>query len=67
MIKHRTNLLIIAALAAGLLTSGFQTTPPEEPQVLITQIDTSEFPRVTLYISVVDAAGNPVGIRKWLP
>jgi VWFA-related protein len=63
MIKHRTNLLMIVALAAGLLTSGFQTTPPEEPRAIITQIDTSEFPRVTLYISVVDAAGNPVEVN----
>ncbi len=32
------------------------------PQVRITQIDTSGFPRVTVYISAVDAQGNPVAV-----
>jgi Ca-activated chloride channel family protein len=32
------------------------------PQVRITQVDNSQFPRVTVYISVTDAAGQPVGL-----
>jgi VWFA-related protein len=32
------------------------------PQVKITQVDNSKFPQVTVYISVTDAAGQPVGI-----
>jgi VWFA-related protein len=32
------------------------------PQVRITQVDNSKFPRVTVYISVTNAAGEPVGV-----
>lgn len=32
------------------------------PQIRITQLDKSHFPQVTVYVSVVDANGNPVGI-----
>jgi VWFA-related protein len=34
----------------------------QEPQVHITQVDTSRFPKVTVYVSVTDAQGEPVGI-----
>jgi Ca-activated chloride channel homolog len=34
----------------------------QAPQVHITQVDNSKFPNVTVYVSVTDAAGNPVGI-----
>jgi VWFA-related protein len=32
-------------------------------QVKITQVDNSRFPQVTVYISVTDAAGEPVGVN----
>jgi VWFA-related protein len=32
------------------------------PQIRITQVDKSNFPQVTVYVSVVDENGNPVGI-----
>ena len=32
------------------------------PQIRITQVDKSHFPQVTVYVSVVDQNGNPVGI-----
>src|SRR5512142_2487292 len=32
------------------------------PQIRITQVDKSHFPQVTVYVSVVDANGKPVGI-----
>ena len=32
------------------------------PQIRITQVDKSHFPQVTVYVSVVDENGNPVGI-----
>jgi VWFA-related protein len=35
----------------------------QKPQVNITQVDTSRFPTVTLYISVTDENGEPVGIE----
>ena len=37
-------------------------TPDEEVQIHITQVDTSAFPQVTIYLSVTDLAGEPVGI-----
>ncbi len=33
-----------------------------DPQVRITQVDNSQFPQVTVYISATNAAGEPVGI-----
>ncbi len=35
----------------------------ESPQIRITQVDNSQFPKVTLYISVTNAAGEPVGVN----
>jgi VWFA-related protein len=34
----------------------------EEPQIRITQVDNSKFPNVTVYVSVTNAAGEPVGV-----
>ncbi|HEX9840074.1 MAG TPA: VWA domain-containing protein [Anaerolineales bacterium] len=34
----------------------------EAPQIRITQVDNSRFPNVTVYVSVTNAAGEPVGI-----
>ena len=40
-----------------------QTDPGDEtPQVHVTQVDTSQFPTITVYVSVTDANGEPVGI-----
>jgi VWFA-related protein len=39
-----------------------QSDPGDEPQVHITQVDTSQFPTITVYVSVTDANGEPVGI-----
>jgi VWFA-related protein len=33
-----------------------------EPQIKITQVDNSKFPQVTVYVSVTNAAGEPVGV-----
>lgn len=35
----------------------------QKPQAHITQVDTSQFPTVTVYISVTDDQGEPVGIE----
>ncbi len=55
---------IMTVLLAVMLFSPAlaQETDEAEPQVIITQIDTSQFPSVTVYISVTDANGEPVGI-----
>ena len=34
----------------------------ETPQIRITQVDNSKFPNVTVYVSVTNAAGEPVGV-----
>lgn len=71
--NKRFSLLFTISLALLILLtqSGFgppiQTTP--EPQTgvqgltaQITQVDTSQFPRVTAYVSVTDASGEPVAV-----
>ena len=37
-------------------------TPTPLPQIRITQVDNSKFPQVTVYVSVTDANGQPVGV-----
>ncbi len=34
----------------------------QQPQIRITQVDNSKFPQVTVYVSVTNAAGEPVGV-----
>jgi VWFA-related protein len=47
-------LTLFSPLAVHAQTSG--------PQIRITQLDKSHFPQVTVYVSVVDENGKPVGI-----
>ena len=60
---------IILTLSLLLLLTGFstlgafaQTPAPATPQIRITQVDNSKFPQVTVYVSVTDASGAPVGV-----
>lgn len=58
--KLTPAILIILTL---LPLSGFSPPPQAEaPRVRITQIDTSDFPRVTVYVAVTDADGDPLGV-----
>ncbi len=62
---HKTIRWILPfALAMGsalwLPTAGLAQT--SGLQIKITQVDNSHFPRVTVYVSVTDAAGEPVGV-----
>lgn len=50
------------AVASVFLTTAFLPPRQENANVYITQIDTSEFPRITVYVSVTDEAGEPVAI-----
>jgi VWFA-related protein len=62
MTKNKLLLAILIVLTLIPL-SGFG--PPqqeEDARVRITQIDTSEFPRVTVYVAVTDADGDPLGV-----
>ena len=34
----------------------------DDVQVRITQVDNSQFPNVTVYVSVTNSAGEPVGV-----
>jgi VWFA-related protein len=47
-------LMLFSAPTAHAQTGG--------PQIRITQVDKSHFPQVTVYVSVMDENGNPVGI-----
>jgi VWFA-related protein len=65
MKKSTKTLFIVLLLVSAIFTSAFQSADPQgedQPEVRLTQIDTSEFPSVTLYLSVVDAEGNPVEV-----
>jgi Ca-activated chloride channel homolog len=61
---------IIRRLCQSLLVLLLALTPlqiaaaqeEENPQVRITQVDNSQFPNVTVYVSVTNAAGDPVGV-----
>jgi len=55
--------LRLLAIASFLLGSAFAPLQQSnEPDVRITQIDTSEFPRVTFYVSFADTNGEPVPV-----
>lgn len=57
--SHWLTTLILGSL---VLTSAFAAPLQEELSVLITQVDASQFPRITVYVSVTDAAGEPVAV-----
>lgn len=53
---------LIALVVASLLLAGFAPFAQGEETIRITQIDTTQFPRVTLYVSVTDANGQPFAV-----
>lgn len=63
----RQRVLALACCGAAVLTLAAGPAPQagradERARVRITQVDTSGFPRVTVYVSVTDDQGEPVGI-----
>ncbi len=52
--------LLLGVTLASALPAFAQTA--EQPQIKITQVDNSKFPQVTVYVSVTNAAGEPVGV-----
>lgn len=50
--------MLALLLLLSVITAGAQG----ETRVQITQVDNSKFPNVTVYVSVTDAAGQPVGV-----
>lgn len=55
--------IVILLLLAQWSVPALAQSSEEEPQVYITQVDTSRFPTVTVYVSVTDAEGEPIGIE----
>ena len=55
------GIVTLLLLGQGIVPTNAQG--PDDLQVHITQVDTSEFPIVTVYVSVTDALGEPVGIE----
>jgi VWFA-related protein len=59
----KTHWMILIALVAALFagpTVGYAQSGA--PQVRVTQVDNSKFPQVTVYVSVTNAAGEPVAV-----
>ncbi|HUI87975.1 MAG TPA: VWA domain-containing protein [Anaerolineales bacterium] len=56
------TLSVLLVLVAGYSPAAFAQTPTPAPQIRITQVDNSKFPQVTVYVSVTDANGQPVGV-----
>ncbi len=56
--RFLTLTLLSLILVSTTITAGAQS----GQQVRITQVDNSRFPNVTVYVSVTDSAGNPVGV-----
>jgi VWFA-related protein len=57
--RFTLSILIALSLLSGL---AFAPLAQEGLQVRITQVDTSQFPRVTLFVAVTDAQGNPAPV-----
>lgn len=62
MVRHKIlhGILILSTLSG--LTGFGPDRQAEEIQLRITQVDTSAFPKVTVFVSVTDANGDPVGV-----
>jgi VWFA-related protein len=57
------GLMIISLVAmTGFVPAQDSIPAGEEPYVRITQVDTSQFPQVTVYVSVTDVNGEPVAV-----
>lgn len=56
------SLPILLALLVALTPWQTAAAQDQTPQVRITQVDNSQFPKVTVYVSVTNAAGQPVGV-----
>ena len=72
MAKRKRNFLLILLIFTLLTTSAArplqQPNPPSSggPVLKITQVDTSQFPKVTVYVSASDTSGEPVSINPAL-
>lgn len=57
------GLIIVSLLAlTGFVPAQENNPAGAETAIQVTQVDTSQFPQVTVYVSVTDANGEPVGV-----
>ncbi len=54
--------LQVLALAGLLVSLAFTPAYQEDANIRITQIDTTQFPRVTFFVSITDANGQPLAV-----
>ncbi len=62
MWKQKIIHLTLVLVSLITLTGFSSNQQAEETLIRITQIDTSDFPRVTVYVTVTDESGDPVGV-----
>jgi Ca-activated chloride channel homolog len=62
MRKEFRLFLMLGLLVVALLPAPVVRAQADQPQIKITQVDNSKFPQVTVYVSVTNAAGEPIGV-----
>ena len=62
MWKQKIINLTLVLISMISLTGFSPNQQAEDPNIRITQIDTSDFPKVTVYVTVTDSDGDPVGL-----
>lgn len=62
MLKINRIITTILLIAISAWPCTIVSAQEDAPQIRITQVDNSKFPNVTVYVSVTNAAGEPVGI-----
>jgi VWFA-related protein len=56
------HILVVLLIQVGIFPASAVSAQTEEPIIRITQVDNSQFPQVTVYLSATNSAGEPVGI-----
>lgn len=56
------HILVVLLILVGIFPASAVSAQTEEPIIRITQVDNSQFPQVTVYLSATNSAGEPVGI-----
>ena len=56
------TLCLLSLIGLQPLSRAVAQTGTDDTQVRITQVDNSKFPNVTVYVSVTNAAGEPIGV-----
>jgi VWFA-related protein len=61
---RKLNYILVTLVLVAISAWPFAAVSAQEtaPQIRITQVDNSKFPNVTVYVSVTNAAGEPVGV-----